>query len=179
MQDEILNDLTKVADLKVISRPSLMQYKPDVNRNLRQIANELGVTHVVEGSVQRDANRVRIRAQLIDAKTDRDLWSENYDRPLDGVFAIQSEIAQAIAAQLEAKLSPKEKAAVEERPTSNLGAYDLYLKAKELMYNARFNPARREKGLSKARLLDQAVARDPAFARSLPARLRERSNIFR
>ena len=164
MQDEILNDLTKVADLKVISRPSLMQYKPDVKRNLRQIANELGVTHVVEGSVQRDANRVRIRAQLIDAKTARDLWSESYDRPLDGVFAIQSEIAQAIAAQLQAKLSPKEKAAIEERPTSDLGAYDVYLKAKELMYNARFNPARREKGLFKAvELLDQAVARDPTF----------------
>ena len=164
MQDEILNDLTKIADLKVISRPSVMQYKAGVKRNLRQIANELGVTHVVEGSVQRDANRVRIRARLIDANTDRDLWRESYDRPLDNIFAIQSDIAQAIVKQLQAKLSPKEKAAIEERPTSDLAAYDLYLKAKELMYNARFNPARREKALFKAvQLLDEAVTRDPAF----------------
>lgn len=141
-----------------------MQYKADAKRNLRQIANELGVMHVVEGSVQRDANRVRIRAQLIDAKTDRDLWGESYDRPLDDVFAIQSDIAKAIASQLQAKLSPKERAAIEGRPTSDLTAYDLYLKAKELRYNARFNPARREKGLFKAvELLDQAVARDPTF----------------
>jgi len=164
MQDEILNDLTKVADLKVISRPSVMQYKAGVKRDLRQIANELGVTHVVEGGVQRSANRVRVTAQLIDANTGKHLWGERYDRPLDDVFAIQSDVAKAIAAQLQAKLSPKEKAAVEERPTSDLAAYDLYLKARELMYNARFNPARREKGLFKAvELLDQAVARDPTF----------------
>src|SRR6266542_2273835 len=164
VQDEILNDLAKIADLKVISRTSVMQYKADAKRNLRQIANELGVMHVVEGSVQRDANRVRIRAQLIDAKTDRDLWGESYDRQLDDVFAIQSDIAKAIASQLQAKLSPKERAAIEGRPTSDLTAYDLYLKAKELRYNARFNPARREKGLFKAvELLDQAVARDPTF----------------
>jgi TolB-like protein/Flp pilus assembly protein TadD/tRNA A-37 threonylcarbamoyl transferase component Bud32 len=164
MQDEILNDLTKVADLKVIGRTSVMQYKAGPRRNLRQIANELGVTHVVEGGVQRDANRVRVRAQLIDAKTDTRVWVESYDRPLDDVFAIQSEIAKAIATQLQAKLSPKEKAAIEERPTFDLAAYDLYLKAKELMYNARFNPARREKALFKAvQLLDEAVTRDPAF----------------
>jgi TolB-like protein/Flp pilus assembly protein TadD/tRNA A-37 threonylcarbamoyl transferase component Bud32 len=164
VQDEILNDLTKIADLKVISRTSAMQYKAGAKRNLRQIANELGVTHVVEGSVQRAANRVRVSAKLIDAKTNRHLWEERYDRPLDEVFAIQSEIAQAIANQLQAKLSAKEKAAIEERPTSDLAAYDLYLKAKELRYNARFNPARREKALFKVvQLLDEAVARDPAF----------------
>src|SRR5438034_9823448 len=164
MQDEILNDLTKVADLKVISRTSVMQYKSGAKRNLRQIANELGVTHVVEGSVQRAANRVRVTAQLIDGRTDRQRWVERYDRPLDNVFAIQSEIVKAIAAQLQAKLSPKEKAAIEELPTSDLAAYDLYLKAKELRYNARFNPARREKALFKAvQLLDEAVTRDPVF----------------
>ena len=164
MQDEILNDLTRIADLKVISRTSVMQYKAGVKRDLRQIANELGVTHVVEGSVQRSANRIRVTAQLIDATIGKHLWVERYDRPLDDVFAIQSDIAKAIAAQLQAKLSAKEKAAIEERPTSDLAAYDLYLKANELMYNARFNPARREKGLFKAvQLLDQAVARDPAF----------------
>ena len=86
--------------------------------------------------MQRAANRVRVSAQLIDARTDTHLWEERYDRPLDDVFAIQSEIAKAIADQLQAKLSPKEKAAIEERPTSDLAAYDLYLKAKELMYNS-------------------------------------------
>jgi TolB-like protein/Tfp pilus assembly protein PilF/tRNA A-37 threonylcarbamoyl transferase component Bud32 len=164
MQDEILNDLTKIADLKVISRTSVMQYKAGVKRDLRQIANEVGVTHVVEGSVQRSPNRVRITAQLIDAKTGRRLWQQHYDRPLDDVFAIQSGIAQTVAVQLQARLSPKQKAAIEGRPTSDLAAYDLYLKAKELMYNARFNPARREKALFQAvQLLEQAVARDPTF----------------
>jgi serine/threonine protein kinase/tetratricopeptide (TPR) repeat protein len=164
VQDEILNNLAKIADLKVISRTSVIRYKSGAKRNLRQIANELGVAHVVEGSVQRAANRVRVTAQLIDAKTDTHLWVERYDRPLNDVFAIQSDIAKAIADQLQAKLSLKEKAAIEERPTSDLAAYDLYLKAKELMYNARFNPARREKALFKAvQLLDEAVTRDPTF----------------
>ena len=164
VQDEILNDLAKTADLKVISRTSVTQYKAGAKRNLRQIATELGVTHVVEGSVQRAANRVRIRARLIDANTDRDLWRESYDRPLDNIFAIQSDIAQAIMKQLQAKLSPEQKAAIEERPTSDLAAYDLYLKANELIYNSRFNPGRRERGLFQAvQLLEQAVARDPTF----------------
>jgi TolB-like protein len=94
VQDEILTDLAKVADLKVISRTSVMQYKTGAKRNLREIANALGVAHVVEGSVQRAANRVRVSAQLIDAKTDSHLWAEHYDRPLGDVFAIQSEIAK-------------------------------------------------------------------------------------
>jgi hypothetical protein len=164
VQDEILNDLAKIADLKVISRTSAMQYKAGSKRNLRQIANELGVTHVVEGSVQRAANRVQVSAQLIDARADKHLWGDRYDRPLDDVFAIQSEIAKAIAAQLQAKLSSKEKAAIEELPTSDLVAYDLYLRAKELMYNGRFNPGRWEKAVFRAvQLLDEAVTRDPAF----------------
>src|SRR5262249_17055983 len=164
LQDEILNNLAKISDLKVISRTSVMQYKTGAKRNLRQIANELGIAHVVEGSVQRAENRVRVSAQLIDAKTDTHLWAERYDRPLDDIFPIQSEIAKAIAGQLQAKLSPKEKAAMEELPTTDLVAYDLYLRAKELMYNGRFNPGRWEKGVFRAvQLLDQAVARDPAF----------------
>jgi TolB-like protein/Flp pilus assembly protein TadD/tRNA A-37 threonylcarbamoyl transferase component Bud32 len=164
VQDEILNHLTRIADLKVISRPSVMQYKPGAKRDLRQIANDLGVTHVVEGSVHRTGNNVRVGAQLIEAKTNKHLWENRYDRSLDNIFAIQSEIAQAIAAQLHAKLSPEEKAAIEELPTSDLVAYDLYLKAKELMYNGRFNPGRWERGVFKAvQLLDEAVTRDPAF----------------
>ena len=103
VQDEILNDLAKIADLKVISRTSVIQYKTGAKRNLRQIANELDVAHVVEGSVRRAANRVRVSAQLIDARTDRHLWAESYDRPLNDVFAIQSDIAKAIAGELQAK----------------------------------------------------------------------------
>jgi TolB-like protein/tRNA A-37 threonylcarbamoyl transferase component Bud32/Flp pilus assembly protein TadD len=161
VQDEILNDLAKIADLKVISRTSVMQYKSGAKRNLRQIANELGVAHVVEGSVQRAANRVRVTAQLIDARTDTHVWVEGYDRPLDDVFAIQRDIANAIAAQLHAKLSPAEKAAIEQPPTTNLIAYDRYLRAKKLgsVPTARIPGDMREI----IRLLDQAVAYDPTF----------------
>src|SRR5438876_9164517 len=108
VQDEILPDLAKIAELKVISRTSVMQYKSGLARNLREIGRQLGVAHVVEGSVQRVGGKVRVNAQLIDARTDGHLWAENYDRPLDDVFAIQSEIAKTIANQLQAKLSPSE-----------------------------------------------------------------------
>src|SRR5204862_4273749 len=104
VQDEILTDLAHIADLKVISRTSVMQYKNAATRNLREIAQQLGVAHVLEGSVQRAANRVRLNAQLIDARTDAHLWAEHYDRPLDDVFGIQSEIAKTIADQLQAKI---------------------------------------------------------------------------
>jgi TolB-like protein/tRNA A-37 threonylcarbamoyl transferase component Bud32 len=161
VQDEILNDLAKIADLKVISRTSVMQYKSGAKRNLRHIANELGVAHVVEGSVQRAANRVRVTAQLIDARTDTHLWVDHYDRPLDDVFAIQSDIAKAIATQLQAKLSPAEKSAIEQPPTKNLIAYDRYLRARKVraVQTARVPGDMREE----TRLLDQAVAYDPTF----------------
>src|SRR5215471_5796144 len=120
VQDEILSDLAKVADLKVISRTSVMQYKAGAQRNLREIAQQLGVAHVVEGSVQRAANKIRVIAQLIDARNDAHLWAQTYDRPIDDVFAIQSEIAKAIADQLQAKLSPNEKKAIEQPPTTSL-----------------------------------------------------------
>jgi serine/threonine-protein kinase len=162
MQDQILNDLAKIADLKVISRTSAMQYKSGVKRNLREIASALGVAHVVEGSVQRAANRVRVSAQLIDARTDTHLWAEYYDRPLGDVFAIQSEVAKAVADQLQAKLSPAEKAAMEQRPTTDLAAYDRYVRAKSLL--AVSSVGREGEYLYQAvRLLEQAVARDPMF----------------
>ena len=161
VQDEILNDLAKIADLKVISRTSVMQYKSGLKRNLRQIANELGVAHVVEGSVQRAANRVRVTAQLIDAKTDTHLWVQRYDRPLDDVFAIQSEIAKAIAAQLQAKLSPAEKSAIEQPPTTNLIAYDCYLRAEKLWAQQTTQIAKDLREI--VRLLDEAVGHDPTF----------------
>src|SRR5438132_7731732 len=104
VQDEILTDLGKIADLKVISRTSVMQYKSGVARNLREIGQQLGVAHVLEGSVQRSGNRVRVNAQLIDARSDRHVWGQTYDRDLADVFGIQSEIAKTIADQLQAKL---------------------------------------------------------------------------
>src|SRR5207244_3484483 len=110
VQDEILTDLAKVADLKVISRTSVMKYKSDLERNLREIANTLGVSHVVEGSVQRAGDRVRVNVQLIDARNDKHVWAEHYDRDFVDIFAIQSEIAERIADQLRAKLSEAERA---------------------------------------------------------------------
>jgi serine/threonine protein kinase len=161
VQDEILNDLAKIADLKVISRTSVMQYRSGTKRNLREIANELGVAHMVEGSVQRAGNRVRVTAQLIDARTDTHLWVERYDRPLDNVFAIQTDIAKAIAIQLQAKLSPAEKAAIEQPPTTNLIAYDCYLRAEKLWAQ---QTTQIPKDLREIiRLLDQAVGHDPTF----------------
>jgi adenylate cyclase len=102
VQDEILTHLAKIADLKIISRVSVMQYKSGVARNLREIGQELGVANIVEGSVQRAGNRVRVNAQLVDTRTDRQLWGQTYDRDLADVFTIQSEIAKAIAEQLQA-----------------------------------------------------------------------------
>ena len=163
VQDEILTDLAKIADLKVISRTSVMQYKSGVARNLRKIGEELGVAHVVEGSVQRAANKIRVNAQLIDARTDAHLWAQTYDRDLADVFAIQSEIAKAIADQLQAKLSPNEKKAIEQPPTTDLAAFDLYSRAKSLLLTAGFS-ATVDPDLRKAiELLDEAVKRDPSF----------------
>src|SRR5205823_14737878 len=122
------------------------------------------VAHVLEGSVQRSANRVRVSAQLIDARNDTHVWAEKYDRDLADVFAIQSEIAEKIADQLQAKLSPTEKSAMNEQPTSDMVAYDLYLRAKELLYEGYVNTSReRENDFRAVQLLDQAIARDAAL----------------
>jgi serine/threonine-protein kinase len=164
VQDEILTDLAKIADLKVISRTSVMQYKSGIARNLRKIGEELGVAHVVEGSVQRAANKIRVNAQLIDARNDAHLWAQTYDRDLADVFAIQSEIAQAIAEQLQAKLLPSEKAAIEKRPTSDIIAYDLYTRARELAGNVTDPVTTKQKLVGAIALLQEAVVRDPQFA---------------
>ncbi len=163
VQDEILNDLAKIADLKVISRTSVMQYKAGAKRSLRQIANELGVAHVVEGSVQRAGNRVRVSTQLIDAKTDTHLWAESYDRPLDDVFVIQSDIAKAIAAQLQAKLSPSQSSAFAAAPTRDAEAYDLFLKG-EYQERQAESTYKEETYDSAETFYRQALARDPTFS---------------
>src|SRR2546430_2172958 len=124
MQDEILTNLARVADLKVISRTSVMQYQTNTRRNLREIAQALGVAYVLEGSVQRAGDRVKVAAQLIDARTDSHTWADKYERALKDVFAIQTEVAEKIVGALKSKLSPSEKAAIEQPATSNLAAYD-------------------------------------------------------
>jgi len=163
VQDEILSDLAKVADLRVISRTSVMQYKAGAQRNLREIAQQLGVAHVVEGSVQRAANKVRVIAQLIDARNDVHLWAQTYDRDLADVFAIQSEIAKGIADQLQAKLSPAEKSAIEQRPTTDVTAFELYSRAKDLILNIGFSAIFAQNVRTGIDLLNQALARDPSF----------------
>jgi len=163
MQDQILTDLAKIADLKVISRTSMMQYKGGAPRNLREIGQQLGVAHLLEGSVQRAAGKVRVNPQLIDARTDAHLWEQVYDRPLNDIFAIQTEIAEAIADQLRAKLSPTEKAGIEKPPTSDLAAFDLYSRAKTLLLSSSYGFNAEERLLEALDLLNQAISRDPSF----------------
>ena len=160
MQDEILTDLAKIADLKVISRTSVMQYRSGIARNLREIGKQLGVAHLLEGSVQRVEGKVRVNAQLIDARTDAHIWAQTYDRDLADVFAIQSDIAKAIAEQLQAKLAPEEKTRIETKPTDNSKAYLLYLQANELIHVA----ASKEEAVTADTLYGQAIALDPTFA---------------
>jgi TolB-like protein/class 3 adenylate cyclase/Flp pilus assembly protein TadD len=164
VQDEILTGLAKVADLKVISRTSTLQYKSSASRNLREIAKALGVAHVLEGTVQRAGGRVRVNAQLIDARTDSQVWAERYDREIADVFAIESEVAGKIVAQLQAQISPVEKAAIEQKPTADLTAHDLYIRAKTLITTAVFSTPQAESLSEAVRLLNQAIERDPNFA---------------
>jgi len=130
IQDELLSNLSKIKDLKVISRTSVMQYKSGITRNLKEIAQQLGVSNVVEGSVRRSGNHVRVSVQLIDAQTDRHIWAQNYDRTLADSLALQSDLATEIAAAVGATLSPQEKARVEVKPTNNTAAYDAYLRGR-------------------------------------------------
>src|SRR5438477_1464941 len=162
VQDQILTALAKVADLKVISRTSVMQYKTGTPRNTREIGQQLGVAHLLEGTVQRAGNKVRVNAQLIDARSDAHEWAENYDRPVDDVFAIQSEIAKKIAEQLQAKLSPTEKSAIEEAPTKDVAAFDLYTRAKTLLLTTSFSALAAQNYFKAVDLLDQALTRDPS-----------------
>jgi len=156
--EDILDALAGVADLAVISRTSVMHYR-DTTRRLDEIADELGVAHVVEGSVRREADRVRISARLVDARTGQRLWSETYDRDLTDIFRIQSDIARRIAAALEARLSPSEMRQLEAQPTDDLVAYDLYLQGHN--YLQRFRREDTEVAIS---LFRRAAAADPDFA---------------
>ena len=155
VQDNILTDLAKAADLKVISRTSVSSYR-GIARNAREIGQALGVSYVLEGSVQRSRDRVRVNAQLIDTRTGAEVWAEHYDRKVDDLFVLQSELAETIVSQLKVTLSPNEKAAIENWPTKDMLAYDLYLRGREAFLQA-------DTGKS-IELFEAAVARDPQFA---------------
>jgi TolB-like protein/Tfp pilus assembly protein PilF len=161
IQDELLSNLAKIKDLKVISRTSVMQYKSGIARNLKEIAQQLGVSNVVEGSVRRSGNHVRVSVQLIDALSDRHIWAQNYDRTLADSLALQGELATQIATEVGATLSPQEKARVEATPTKNTAAYDAYLRGRALEGEWTTDFSNFE---SAARSYQEAVTLDPSFA---------------
>jgi TolB-like protein/Flp pilus assembly protein TadD len=161
IQDDILTNLSKIGDLKVISRMSVMSYRGDGLRNAREIGKALGVATLLEGSVRRIGNRVRVSVQLINADNDEHIWAEDYDRDLTDVFAIQTDLAQKIASSLQAKLSPNEKERLDRRPTQNPDAYLLYIQAHD--YENRPDHFRGE-SLKAEELFEQAIKLDPKFA---------------
>ena len=161
IQDELLSNLAKIKDLKVISRTSVMQYKTGITRNLKEIAQQLGVSNVIEGSVRRSGNHIRVSVQLIDALTDRHIWVQDYDRTMADSLALQGELATEIAAGVGATLSPQEKARVEATPTKNTAAYQAYLRGRALMTGLTGDDSH----LAEApRSFEEAVRLDPSFA---------------
>jgi TolB-like protein/Tfp pilus assembly protein PilF/predicted Ser/Thr protein kinase len=161
VQDDVLTKLAKIADLKVISRTSVMGYQG--RQNTRQIGNALGVSHVLEGSVRKTGAWLHINAQLIDARTDSHIWAEEYDRDVKDMFAVQSEIAQQVAERLHVKISPAERLAIERPPTADITAFNLYSRAKSLVLAWNYNTIDRENLLRAVDLLNQAVGHDATF----------------
>jgi len=160
IQDEILTRLSKIADLKVISRTSTQHYK-STPENLREIAKQLGVAHVLEGSVQKSADAVRVNVQLIKAANDSHLWSDTFDRKLNDIFSVESEVAKTIAEQLRAKLTGQEEQVIAARPTDNPEAYDAYLRGLAYTLRTAFTPAN---SLGAQKYVKEAVRLDPKFA---------------
>src|SRR6266568_2548058 len=161
MQDDILTNLSKIGDLKVISRMSVMSYRGDGVRNAREIGKALGVATLLEGSVRRAGNRIRVSVQLINANDDEHIWAEDYDRDLTDVFAIQTDLAQKIASSLQAKLSRSEKARIDRMPTQNPDAYLLFIQAHDY---ANRPDMFRDTSLKAEQLFEQAIKMDPNFA---------------
>ena len=162
IQDDVLANLAKIADLKVISRTSVRQFKTGT-RNLREIGQALGVAHILEGTVRRAGNRVRVNVQLINARTDAHVWADTFDRELLDLFRLQSELAERITVALQAKISPQEMASLRVHPTADLEAYENYLRARDLFrWSGAGDP--RENGERALDFLDRALARDPKFA---------------
>jgi TolB-like protein/class 3 adenylate cyclase/Tfp pilus assembly protein PilF len=160
IQDEILTRLAKIADLKVISRTSTQTYKSSP-RNLSEIATQLGVAKILEGSVQKSADQVRVNVQLINARTDSHIWADTYDRKLIDIFVIESEIAKAVADALQAKLTGSEEQALAVKPTNNAEAYDAYLRGLTLEARSSYSPVNIRKTIG---FYERAVKLDPAFA---------------
>src|SRR5215212_4625576 len=159
IQDDLLTNLSKIGDLKVISRTSVMQYR-DKPTTVREIGKALGVSNILEGSVRRSGNKVRVNVQLIDANTDEHVWASDYDRDVTDVFAIQSDLAQKIAESLQAKLSPGEKSRIERKPTENGEAYLAFVQAHDLSCTFEdFNKLKQSE-----QLYERAVELDPNFA---------------
>ncbi len=163
VQDQVLTNLTRIADLKVISRTSVMQYRPGQPRALPEIGRALRVAYLLEGTVQRAQGHVRVNVQLTHASTTAQIWSHSYERDLPDVFALQTEIAKAIANELRATLLPAEKAAIERPPTADMAAFDLYTRGKTLVDAARVGDESAQDMSAGVALLEQAVARDPTF----------------
>jgi TolB-like protein/Tfp pilus assembly protein PilF len=161
VQDDLLTKLANIADLKVISRTSVMQYRGE--RNMHEIGNTLRVSHVLEGSVRKTGAWLHINAQLIDTRTDSHVWAKQYDGDLKDLFAIQSKIAQKVAEQIHVKVSPSEKLAIEQPPTADLTAFDLYSRAKNLVLEGSYRTSGKAKLFQAAGLLNQAIAHDPTF----------------
>jgi TolB-like protein/Flp pilus assembly protein TadD len=176
VHNDILSNLAKVADLKVISRTSVQQFKSGT-RNLREIGLALGVAHILEGTARRAGNRIRVNAQLIDARSDAQLWGETFDREITDLFALQSELAQRISQELRANLSPREKTNLQTHPTRDILAYELFLRARELFHWAGSGYSY-DKGADALRLIDEAIKRDPQFALAYGLASRLHSELF-
>ncbi len=161
LQDDILTALSKLSELRVISRTSVSTYTPGKPRNYREIAQSLGVAYILEGTIRRNGDKLIITTQLTDARRDAKSSTENYERDLADVFGMQSELVQRVASELQADISPEEKAAIEERPTKDPVAYGLYVRGKTLIASVSFNAQINEKLIEATQLLDQAIARDP------------------
>src|SRR5947207_13609936 len=160
IQEELLSSLAKIKDLKVISRTSVMQYKAGITRNLKEIAQQLGVSNVIEGSVRRSGSHIRVSVQLIDALTDRHIWVQDYDRTLVDSLALEGELATEIAAGVGATLSPQEKARVEAKPTNNTAAYDAYLRGRAFAAGSPFD---KPTGDGSIHSYPEALKLDPNF----------------
>jgi TolB-like protein/Flp pilus assembly protein TadD len=176
VHNDILSNLAKVADLKVISRTSVQQFKSGA-RNLREIGLTLGVAHILEGTARRAGNRIRVNAQLIDARSDAQLWGETFDREITDLFALQSELAQRISQELRANLSARERTNLQTHPTRDILAYELFLRARELFHWAGSGYSY-DKGADALRLIDEAIKRDPQFALAYGLASRLHSELF-
>jgi TolB-like protein/Tfp pilus assembly protein PilF len=176
VHDDVLSSLAKVADLKVISRTSVQQFKSGA-RNLREIGECLGVAHIVEGTARRAGNRVRVNAQLIDARTDAHIWTETFDRELTDLFALQSELAERITHALRVNLSPDERTNLYTHATRDVAAYELFLRARELFHWAGSGDAR-DSGEQALRLINEAIDRDPNFALAYALGSRLHAELF-